>query len=540
MQTAFAYARVSTKDQAIKDNSIPEQFSRIEEHARQNGIEILRTYRDSDSAFKEDNREQFRAMIEDAKQQRPAYILVDDSSRFARNRIEASESKKVLRNHGVNIRFVNEPFIDHNSIAGFWMEGIQELKNEATSREIAFHVKKGMVRNLQNRDTETGWCYKNGGRAPFGYKIIYLQRGQDHKGKPILKSNWEIDPINAPIIREIIVDFYTNEKMSYNQIRDILNGRGISCPTGGYWTTPTVVDILKEDRLEQYTGIAHWNKINRNHGRKYKSRSEWVTVKNAHPAIITEDELEAALERKKLNRSGAPAGATKNSQHLLTGQNFEAHSLFICGVCGGNVIGYGNSTLNWRKYICGTNRMKGKIACHSDWKVDANWLEQRIVEEIQLRYTTPDKVDELIKGVTTNAKTKNKEIDRSVNELTINLKKANQEIQRLLDAIKKGIDPSLIADEINRMKSQKDDIESKIKSLERSYSQDYDVDVKALKEFFSNFRIAYDNATNTEKKDLIRTFVRHIELHPNTEEIKIEFYHDQVVQSIGLGEPYHK
>lgn len=133
--------------------------------------------------------------------------------------------------------------------------------------------------------------------------------------------------------------------------------------------------------MEQYAGIAHWNKIERNTGRKYKPKLEWVTVHNAHPAIITEEELEAALERKKCNRSGAPAGATKDSKHLLTGLNFEGSPLFSCGGCGGNVIGYGNSTRNWRKYICGVNRMKGEIACISDWKVDAAWLEQKLVEE---------------------------------------------------------------------------------------------------------------------------------------------------------------
>jgi site-specific DNA recombinase len=540
MLTAFAYARVSTKDQAVKDNSLPEQLSRIEQYAKENGIEIVSIYRDSDSAYREDNREQFKSMIQDAIQQRPNFVIVDDSSRFARNRAEAAESKRVLRKQGVDIRSVNEPYVDHKTTAGLWLEGIQELKNEATSREIAFHVKKGMERNIQNRDQETGWCYKNGGRAPFGYKIIYLQRGQDHKGKPILKSNWILDEVNAPIIREVIVELYTNLKMSYNQIRDELNSRGISCPTGGYWTTPTVVDVLKEDRLEQYAGIAHWNKIERNQGRKYKSRHEWVTVHNAHPAIITVEELDAARERKKLNRSGAPAGATKESKHLLTGINFEGNPFFTCSCCGGNVIGYGNSTRNWRKYICGVNRMKGEIACSSDWKVDAGWLEQKLVEEIQTRYTTPEKIEELIKDVTTNAKSKNTETDRAIAELSANLRKINQEIQRLLDAIKKGIDPTLIADEINRMKSQKDELEGKIKVLKRSYSQDYNVNVEVLKEFFSNFRMAYDNAINSEKRELIRTFIRHIELHPTTEEIKVEFYHEQVVQSIGLGEPYHK
>lgn len=89
------------------------------------------------------------------------------------------------------------------------------------------------------------------------------------------------------------------------------------------------------------------------------------------------------------------------------------------------------------------------------------------------------------------------------------------------------------------MKGQKDDIKGKIKVLKRSYTQDHNLDIENLKEFFSIFRIAYDNATSNEKRELIRTFIRHIDLHPESEEIKLEFYHDQIVQSIGLGEHNH-
>ncbi|MDW7675376.1 MAG: recombinase family protein [Bacillota bacterium] len=112
MATAFAYARVSTNDQAIKDNSIPEQFSRIEKFAQEKGIEILRNYRDSDSAYHDENREQFKAMIADATEKKPDYILLDDSSRFARTRKASIETKDLLRRHGVNIVFVNEPMVD--------------------------------------------------------------------------------------------------------------------------------------------------------------------------------------------------------------------------------------------------------------------------------------------------------------------------------------------------------------------------------------------------------------------------------------------
>lgn len=542
MSTAFAYARVSTKDQAVKDNSIPEQFRRIERFAEDQGIQILRTYRDSDSAYQENNRQQFKAMIAEAIQQRPTFIIMDDSSRYARNRKEAIETKDILRKHGINVRFVNEPFVDPNSVAGLWLEGIQEIKNEATSREISFHVMKGMTHNIKARDPETRWCYKNGGKAPFGYKTVYLTRGQDHKGKPILKAIWELDPETAPIMKEVIVDLYTKQQMSYNKIRDELNLRGITTTRGNHWSTGSVVELLREDRLEQYAGTAIWNRTHRHViGQKYKSRDQWIKVENAHPAIITMDELEGALERKKLNRVHAPSGATHESSYLITGKNFEGNPMFTCGNCGSGVIGYGNSSRNWKKYICGANRTKGKLACNNDWKIDRNWLEQTILCEIEQRYTAPEKIEELVKNISTHLATINKEKEKSISEHQTELNKANNEIKNLLEAIKSGIDPSLISEEVNNLKQKKDSLEEKLSFIKKAYSKETQkVDKEALKGFFTNFKTAYENATIKEKRKLIRTFVRHIELRPEEKEIKVEFYHDHIVQSIGLGEPYHK
>ena len=62
MQTAYAYARVSTKEQANKDNSIPAQFERIEDFAFKNDIKIIGRYFDSDSAFRDEHRAEFEKM----------------------------------------------------------------------------------------------------------------------------------------------------------------------------------------------------------------------------------------------------------------------------------------------------------------------------------------------------------------------------------------------------------------------------------------------------------------------------------------------
>lgn len=340
METGFAYKRVSSLEQKEKKNSIPEQTNRIHKFANENNIKIVREFEDGSSAFHDENRENFEQMIQLALIEKPNYILLDDSSRFARTRQVAIETKKLLRSHGISILYASEPNIDTNSVAGFWLEGIQEIKNEATSREIAYHTKKGMSGNLSQRDPETGWCYKNGGKAPYGYQRKVLYRGINQKGKPIYKTIWELNLDTSPIVRTIIVDLYTNKEMSYQSIRDYLNNKGIKNSTGGLWSISTISSMFTPDRLEEYSGIAIWNKENKNiKGVKYNPRSEWVICDNAHPAIITQEELQNALARKEKTKSNN-SSPKSTSTFILTGLNIENNYLFTCSKCGGHVIGF--------------------------------------------------------------------------------------------------------------------------------------------------------------------------------------------------------
>jgi DNA invertase Pin-like site-specific DNA recombinase len=171
------------------------------QYARENRIQILEHFQDSSSAYNDEDRPGFDRMLNEAIQKRPKFILVDDSSRFARTRRHASTVTFMLQEHGVQLIAVSEPVVDPNSVQGVWLNGIMETKNEAASREIAFHTVRGMQGNIKARDPETGWCYKNGGRTPYGYRAVRVNRGQDSKGKPIIETIWELDPKTAPIAK---------------------------------------------------------------------------------------------------------------------------------------------------------------------------------------------------------------------------------------------------------------------------------------------------------------------------------------------------
>jgi hypothetical protein len=67
------------------------------------------------------------------------------------------------------INRLNDPDFDPETVSGVWMENITMAKNEAYSREVAFHTRKGCRANIRMRDEETNWCYKNGGQPIWGY-----------------------------------------------------------------------------------------------------------------------------------------------------------------------------------------------------------------------------------------------------------------------------------------------------------------------------------------------------------------------------------
>jgi DNA invertase Pin-like site-specific DNA recombinase len=192
---AIAWARVSTDMQEERGLSMPEQLREIREYAEKHGIEIVGEFHEAASAFqKEAKRVEFHRMLAAARANSEVNtILVHDFSRFSRDSVRAKALMRELRQAGIKVISLNDPEMDPETVAGVYMEAITFAKNEAYSREVAFHTRKGCRANVQARDAETGWCYKNGGQPLWGYRTVRLQRGEDRRGRLILKSIWALD-----------------------------------------------------------------------------------------------------------------------------------------------------------------------------------------------------------------------------------------------------------------------------------------------------------------------------------------------------------
>jgi DNA invertase Pin-like site-specific DNA recombinase len=379
---AIAWARVSTAEQGERGLSIPEQLREIRQYAKSKDIEIMAEFTEAVSAYqRRAKRTEFERMIKWARAERVPMILVHDFSRFSRDSVGAKALVRELRGAGIKVVSLNDPEIDPETVAGVYLEAITFAKNEAYSREVAFHTRKGCRANVQARDTETGWCYKNGGQPPWGYRSLRLERGQDKRGRPIIKSIWVLDETiiaGRPAhewAHHCLVSL-AGAGASLAQLRDFCNRTGIPARRHKtkLWGLSTWNAILQPSVILQFCGYGVWNARTKE-GRE-RPPSDWVIVPNAHPALITEDEARAILFARR--RAQATASIPSNRGRSLSSDYVLSGGLFQCARCGANMIGFRTSSGEY--YVCGSQPYRRGMGCGPGVYVPRHAVEAEVCQ----------------------------------------------------------------------------------------------------------------------------------------------------------------
>jgi len=343
--------------------SIPEQLREIRQYAEARNIEIVAEFTEAVSAFQRPaKRIEFERMLARARAERVSIILVHDYSRFSRDSVGGKALVRELQRSGIKVVSLSDPEIDHETVTGVYMEAITFAKNEAYSREVAFHTRKGCRANVQARDPETGWCYKNGGQPPWGYRSERLEKGQDKRGRPIIKSVWVLDEAiiaGRPAhewARHCLVELAA-AGASLAELRDFCNRTGIPARRKRYWGISTWNAILQPSVILQFCGYGVWNARTKE-GRE-RPASEWVIVPNAHAALITEDEARAIVAaRRRAQAAGSippNRGRSLSSEYLLSG------GLFRCARCSANMVGFRTSSGEY--HVCGSQPYRRGMGC---------------------------------------------------------------------------------------------------------------------------------------------------------------------------------
>lgn len=224
------YARVSTDHDAqlsALENQIDWYKPLLDLHPE---WELVGQYIDEGiTGTSAEKRPEFMRMIEDALAHKFDMILTREVSRFARNTVDTLNYTRKLRDHGVEVYFIND------GIKTFDGDGELRLTLMATlaqdeSRKTSIRVKSGQQTSMNN-----GVIYGNG-------NIL----GYDKVGKEMV-----INPEQARTVR-LIYDMYL-AGAGLVKIKDELERRGYKTSQGKDKWFPTVIShVLKKFLLLRY------------------------------------------------------------------------------------------------------------------------------------------------------------------------------------------------------------------------------------------------------------------------------------------------
>jgi DNA invertase Pin-like site-specific DNA recombinase len=484
------YARVSSDQQAEKNNSIPSQLRLLHEYALKHNMSVYKEYIDEGESALSVNRPAFLEMISETKKEFPPFqaILVWKLSRFARNRQDSIVYKAMLKKRGIDVISISEP-ID-NTPQGQLMEGMIEVIDEFYSSVLAQETLRGMIENARKG-------FRNGGYAIYGYKNV---RVFDDRKNP--KTKYEINEPESKIVK-LIFELYAKG----NGIKNIamyLNKNGCKPRSGTKWSKTTIANML---RSETYIGWTAFNKRDKKtYGKQFKPKSGWVIIKNTHEPIISEDLFNKV---QKLIQQRQP----KNQPAQVTASSYLLSGLMKCGKCSRayGVTGYGRDK-KYAYYNCITYSKKGKNVCPGH-RVRADELDSEVITRVRRLIFSEENMKKLVEDINAAAKSLRMNYGKKITELK---KKANDlglRIVRQYEAIESGvIDLSLVALRLEELKSQKESLQEEISYYESLNSQNQPVHITRtmIEKFRKEMEQIFMGDNVQEQREFLKKFIEKI------------------------------
>ncbi len=463
MKKAVAYLRMSTDKQEYSINS---QLRLIKSFAEHNDYKIINTYIDEGiSGRQAEKRPAFMQMIEDSSKNIFEYVLIYDSSRFARNLEQSIVYKSLLKKNGVNLISITEPIIDEDT--SLITDALLGAMNEMYSRKLSKVVKRGMEQKALGNEYFS--C------APYGYE-------KPHK-KPL-----KIIEDEAKIVT-LIYQRYLENVSSFKITRE-LNTLNIKTKRGNPVDKRWVEKILTNPT---YKGYMLWKTENRTY---YKKAN--------HKAIINEEIFDAV--QKKYNEKKAlskyKSRPYEQHKHWLTG-------ILRCPVCNTVYVyakGYKNRADRFR---CG-GYVTGKCSVSKSFKIED--LEILIKNELYSIISHSKKYYNL----KFNKPSKISNIDLIQKEI-INLKKS---LNRAKDSYLYGIDS------LDEYKKNKETIQNRIEKFENKIKEENKANtLKNKNRKIENILEIIEYEENmTAKVKIAKAIIEKITLNGLTGEMCIYFY----------------
>ena len=413
---AAIYLRVSTARQAEKDVSIPDQLKTVEEFCRRCELDVVAVYTESGRSARDDNRPEFKRMIDDALSADHPFemIVVHSFSRFYRDEVHQEIYLRKLEESGVVMQSATEEV--GQGFAGEMSRRILSLVAEMENKQRAARVSQTMLENARQG-------FFNGSHPPYGYRAVEAERRGD-----TVKKRLDIDPAEAEIVRMIYrlcLHGDGSGPMGIKGIVSTLNAKGLTYRRGRPFRINEVHRILRRSTC---MGIHYYN---RRIGKTDRLRdpSEWIPIEVPH--IIEPDTFEAVQRHLQSRRPAVKAARLSNGSMLLT-------QIATCPHCGSGMTLRTGKSGRYRYYTCAGAASKGKASC-AGRSIPMAELDEVVLGALESRLLQPERLKEILAGVAEKILQERSKSVEKQSALQRERRQVEQSINRLYEAIEQGL-----------------------------------------------------------------------------------------------------
>ena len=437
--TAVLYRRVSSAGQVNKGThpegySIPAQREATGARARTLDAEVLEEYVEYGVSGRTTRRPALQRMLADLKRYRPAYVIIYDLSRLARNRLDDAQLMLQIESSGAKVVSVLEN-IDQTA-SGRLTHGVLAAVNEFRSAGDAEKVKMGLKRKHAMGGTN--------GRAPIGYlNVRRRELGRDIR-------TVEVDETRAPLV-QMAFRCYASGEYSISGITEMLDAAGLRT----HMTAKRPPAPLARSAVHRILGDEYYIGVVTYDG---------VKADGQHPPLIDVE----TFERVQAVLRG----------HALSGDRAHKHEQYLkgsifCGQCRSRLV-YSPVTGNGGRYeyfkCFGRHNLRN--ACN------ARHLRVERVEEAveryyrQHRWLTPDQQTAVRAAVRQYAGLNLQTAERETERAARRLDALKQEQQRLLQlSYRDLVDDDVLAAEQARIRGERAQVAKWAKTAARDVAE---------------------------------------------------------------------
>lgn len=430
---------------------------------------IYKTYIDSGFTGRNIQRDGYKRMIEDIKNNNIQGIVAVELSRFGRNVVELNILLELCKKKNVAFITLAER-IDTSASYGLIVfsvfAALAEIESQRISERVTFNARRRIESGL--------WV----STPPYGYIV-----GEKVKGR------LEIEESEANTVRLIFAKYL--EFGCYSRVSDWLNTNGYR-HNGGKWYNSSIERILKN--------IAYTGK------REYRDKM----IKGLWPPIISQQQFDEVQSKKK----GRAKIHTRmsNSKYLLSG-------LLYCTACNEYLISAAGTSKTGETYLYYGHK-KHSPACSCPNYIPAEKIERLILERIT-RIATNDEIIKLtFEEVFKRYKSIESEYQQSERNIQKILDKIEAQASQLIDTIQRLTQEQVnlfVQPKLDVLLSEKKKTLRELDEVKRILEKlkEHQPTVEKLKENLGKIDIYLLFANRETQKKAVRLLIEKVELQAN-------------------------